>query len=205
MPSTLGKLLEERTLGPGTSSSGLIRKGQTLRLIDIEGEQVADFVAWKAGDPSEYQDIVYTNFVNHSWKIGVGGRLVSNHLNTMWTITEDDCQEHYMGGGFCSRDLHVYDGFPPKDGCRDRLQREIAKYDLTPLHLREISCFNIFMHVAYDPDGTWEIRRPKSKAGDHIDLRAEMDLQWAVSICDDPWSNGDRPTPMKVEIYDAPR
>ncbi len=203
MSSKLGSILEERVLDPGTSDSGVIKHGQTLRIIDIEGQQVADFIAWRIDDPSEYQDVVYSNFANGSWKIGSGGVLVSNHMSKFWTITEDDCEEHYMGGGFCSSDLYTYEGNPPHDGCRDRLQKELAKYDLTPLHLREVSCFNIFMHVAYDSDGTWEIRRPISKAGDHIDLRAEMDLHWAVSICDDPWSNGDGPTPMRFEFYDA--
>jgi len=203
MGSQLGKLIGQKVLPPDTSDSGIVKQGQTLRITDLEGQQVADFVAWKHGDPEEYQDVVYTNFANNSWKIGAGNSLFSNHMHKMWTITEDDCEVHYMGGGFCSRDLYIFEGNPPQDGCRDRLQREVLKHDMTPLHLREVSCFNIFMNVVYEPDGTWGIRPPTSRPGDHIDLRAEMDLLWAVSVCDDPWSNGEKPSPMRFELYDT--
>jgi len=65
---------------------------------------------------------------------------------------------------------------------------------------------HLFMNVFYRPDGTWGIGRPKSKAGDHVDLRAEMDLFWACSVCSEPPVlnpvNGDRPTPLRFESYE---
>jgi uncharacterized protein len=203
MSSQLGKLLDTKVLEPDTTDSAIIKKGQTLRIIDLEGQQVADFVAWREGDMDEYQHVVYTNFANNSWKIGAGEKLYSNHMKTMWSITEDDCGNHYMGGAFCSHDLYTFLGDTPQRGCRDALEEEIKKHDTIPQHLREISCFNIFMNVIYDPDGTWGIRPPTTKAGDHIDLLAEMDMLWAVSICNDPWSNGEKPTAMQFELYDA--
>ena len=203
MSSQLGKLLDECVLQPDTTDSATIKAGQTLRIIDIEGQQVADFVAWKQGDLDEYQHVVYTNFAHQKWKIGANDKLYSNHMNAMWSITEDDCENHYMGGAFCSWDLYTFLGDKPQHGCRDRLLEEIKQHDMIPQHLREISCFNIFMNVAYDSDGTWEIRTPTTKAGDHIDLKAEMDMLWAVSVCNDPWSNGEKPTPMRFELYDA--
>jgi uncharacterized protein YcgI (DUF1989 family) len=58
------------------------------------------------------------------------------------------------------------------------------------------------MNVAYEPDGRWEIYQPKSKAGDYIDLRAEMDLFWVSSVCFWPEVvNGDKPTPLRFETY----
>jgi uncharacterized protein YcgI (DUF1989 family) len=57
--------------------------------------------------------------------------------------------------------------------------------------------------IIYDPDGTWGIRPPDTKPGDHIDLLVEMDMLWAVSICNDPWSNGEQPTAVQFELYDA--
>ena len=144
MASKLGKLLDERILQPDTTDSATIKKGQTLRIIDLEGQQVADFVAWSQGDLDEYQHVVYTNFAQNSWKMGAGGKLYSNHMNAMWSITEDDCGNHYMGGAFCSWDLYTFLGDPPQRGCRDALQEEIMKHDMIPQHLREISCFNIF-------------------------------------------------------------
>lgn len=207
MASRLGKKLWEELVQPAHTTSGTIGKGQTLRIVDVEGEQVADFVSWKLGDIAEYIDVVYTNCANRSWKIHKGQSIYSKELNPMWTILHDDCDEHYMGGGFCSRALNRFDGNPNKEGCRDRLEREIAKHGLLPMHLQSVSCFNVFMNVGYDPDGTWVIRRPTTKAGDYIDIRADMDMLWAVSVCNygpPPPTNGDRPTPLKFELYDIP-
>ena len=62
MSSQLGKLIDGWVLQADTTDSRTIKKGQTLRITDLEGQQVADFVAWKQGDPDEYQHVVYTNF-----------------------------------------------------------------------------------------------------------------------------------------------
>lgn len=213
MADKLGKKLWEKTVPANNTTSGLILKGQTLRIIDVEGQQVADFVSWrhlnpfnpKSVDISEYIDVVYTNCANRRYKVGTGDKIYSNRLNPMWSITHDDCEDHYMGGGSCSADLNRFDGEPGKRGCRDRLELEIDKYGLLPTNLHSVSTFDIFMNVGYDPDGTWEIRRPITKAGDYIDIRAEMDMLWAASVCDSASpTNGDIPTPLKFELYDKP-
>ena len=53
-------------------------------------------------------------------------------MNLMWSITEDDCENHYMGGGFCSWDLYTFLGDEPQFGCRDRLQEEIQETRYAP-------------------------------------------------------------------------
>jgi len=205
MSTVQGKLVEERIVQPGHHASGKVRQGQVLRIIDVEGQQVADFVSFRLDDPTEHCDCIYSNVVAGRWKLTKGDVLVTNHCRPLWTIVEDTCGEHYSGGGFCSRDLnsHPVVGAVGQKGCRDCLSEAIAEHGLSPLYLDTASCFNIFMHIGYDPDGTWEIRLPKSRADGHIDLRAEMDVLWAVSCCIFPGPcNGDHPTPLKFELYD---
>ena len=68
--------------------------------------------------------------------------------------------------------------------------------------MREISVFNVFMTVDYTPGGDWLILEPVTKPGDYIDLRAEMDLMWMVSVCNFPdETNGFKPTPLRFEHY----
>jgi uncharacterized protein YcgI (DUF1989 family) len=203
--SSLGKLIEGRTYPPGAHASGHMKKGQILRIIDVEGEQVADFISVREGDPNEYLDCVYTNYVLGRWKWHKGDVIYTNEMRPLWTIVDDTVELHYTGGGYCSRALRTKYKIDNNDGCRETLQAALKANGIEPSLLRECSCFNIFMNVQYRPDGTWTIDRPKSKAGDHIDLRAEMDLLWAVSICSEPPVykpvNGDRPTPMRFEVY----
>ena len=197
------RLVDAVTIPPHTGGSGHLARGQTLRIIDVEGQQVADFVSVKRGDPLEYLDCVYTSWHLGRYQWREGDIIRTNNMNPMWTITDDRTANHYTGGGFCSnvaRRLYYNNDEP---GCRDVLQQEFRRNGFDPNLLQSVSCFNIFMTVLYTPAGEWKIDRPITKAGDRIDLRAEMDLTWLVSVCAWPEVvNGDRPTPLRFETYD---
>ena len=203
MTSQLGALINSITLEAHSGGSGTLEKGQTLRIIDVEGQQVADFVSIKKGDPLEYLDCVYTSWNLGRYKWREGDAIRTNNMNDMWTITDDRTNNHYTGGGFCSnvaRKLYCNNDEP---GCRDVLQQEYVKHGFDPALLQSVSCFNIFMTVNYTAEGEWLIDRPITKAGDYIDLRAEMDLTWMVSVCAWPEVvNGDKPTPLRFETYE---
>ena len=72
MASNPKELLRSETVEPHQGTSGVLVKGQSLRIIDVSGQQVTDFVAVKQGDPIEYQDMVYSNLENgrYQWKVG---------------------------------------------------------------------------------------------------------------------------------------
>ena len=205
MASTLGSLVEARTIEAHTGGSGIVRKAQTLRIIDIEGQQVADFVSIKLGDPTEFLDCVYTSWGNGRYKWREGDVISTNLMHPMWTISDDQTANHYTGGGFCSsaaRQLYLDDD---ARGCRDVIQDEYRAQGLDPNLLQSVSCFNIFMTVDYTPDAAWVIGPPITKTGDYIDLRAEMDVMWMVSVCAWPEVvNGSELTPLRFETYDAP-
>ena len=199
-----GKLIESVTIPAHHGGHGDIKKGQSLRIVDVEGQQVADFVAVKSGDPTEFQDCVYTSWHHGRYHWREGDTIRSNLMNDMWTITSDKTANHYTGGGFCSntaRRMYLNTG---GNGCRDTIQEEYRKLGFDPNYLQSVACFNIFMTVNYSPDGDWIIDSPVTKAGDYIELRAEMDLTWMVSVCAWPEVvNGDKPTPLRFDTYDS--
>jgi uncharacterized protein len=199
-----GTLAHEEVVQPGDGTVGEVKKGQILRIVDLEGQQVADFCSWSLEDPAEYCDMIYSTFLKGSWKLTEGDTLITKRCRPLWTIVNDTCGVHYSGGGFCSRDSNEeLDIHQP--GCRDTLEEQLAKHGLSPLYLSPSACFNVFMNFPYYPDGRWEILAPATGPGDHIDLRAEMDVLWAVSVCNFPGPppcNGERPTPLKFELYD---
>lgn len=200
----LGKLLDGRTIPAHHFVTGHLKKGQTLRIVDVEGKQVADFVSVKEGDASEYLDCIYTNWCLGRWKWGQDDVIYTNHMNPMWTITDDKIGNHYTSGGFCSRDARKLFLKDDQKGCRDTIEDGFRHEGLDPRLLQSVSCFNIFMTVDYAPNGEWVIREPLTKPGDYIDMRAEMDLTWVASVCFWPQVvNGDKPTPLRFESYDA--
>ena len=204
MNSAPGKLIESITIEPHHGDSRIIKKGQTLRIIDIEGQQVADFIAIKPGEPGEYQDMVYSNLENGRYKWEVGNAIVSSKCNTMWTITADPRGNHYTGGGGCNKSALTHAFGTGEYGCVETIQKEYEKHGLNPELFQQVSVLNINMSVDYAADGSWTFGEPVSEPGDYLDLRAEMDLLWMVSVCNWPEIvNGAKPTPMRFETYEA--
>lgn len=204
MASELGALVESKTIEAHTSGSGIVRAAQTRRIVDVEGQQVADFVSIKLGDPTEFLDCVYTSWNNGRYKWWQDEVISTNLMHPMWTITDDKTANHYTGGGFFSRAARQLYLNNEERGCRDVLQDEYRSQGFDPNLLQSVSCFNVFMTVDYTPDGEWNIRSPITQAGDHIDLRAEMDLMWMVSVC--AWPEvvyGSQLTPLRFELYDV--
>jgi uncharacterized protein YcgI (DUF1989 family) len=203
MTSKLGRLVESTTIQPHRGGSGDVMKGQTLRIIDVEGQQVADFVTIRQDDPTEFLDCVYTSWDLGRYKWKEGDVIRTNLMNPMWTIVSDKTANHYTGGGFCSRAARRLYLNNDERGCRDVIQDVYRDHGYDPNLLQSVSCFNIFMTVTYAPTGEWTIGPPITKPGDYIDLRAEMDVTWMVSVCAWPEVvNGPKPTPLRFEVYD---
>ncbi len=202
--TTTARLLDGRTVPAHTGASGVVRKGERLRIIDVEGQQVADFVSIRLGDPTEYLDCVYTSWRNGRYLWRQGDAIYTNHMTPMWTIVDDPTGNHYTGGGFCSRDARRFYYGDEQRGCRDVLEDEFRANGFDPRLLQSVSCYNIFMTVQYTPAGEWKIDLPITGPGDYLELRAEMDLMWMVSVCAWPQVvNGAKPTPLRFETFAA--
>jgi uncharacterized protein len=156
--------------------------GQVLRIIDVEGMQVADVVAYDPTDPSEHLSQAFTRANNDSAALTVGDRLYSNLNAPLLTVVEDTVGVHDILFPPCSRFLyeHVF-GIEGKTGCREHLAAALAPYGIG---FEEVTDpFNAFMNASIGDQGGLEIFEPESGAGDHVDLRAERDLIVAVSAC----------------------
>lgn len=198
------QLLSSVTIPPGTASTGEVAKGHTLRIVDVEGGQIGDFVALRRDDPTEHLDCTYTNWANLGWRWQQGATIFTSHMSRMWVISDDPTGIHFTGGGFCSNDARklFIDPDDETKGCRDCLEDALDERNIERHCLRAASCFNLFMNIEYLPNGSWDSKPPISKPGDYIELRAEMDILWALSVCVIPFQiNKSNPTPLRVETY----
>src|SRR5215831_11422526 len=178
-------------VAPGGYISFEIETGQRLRLTQPEGEQVADFISFNRDDVRELLSMHSSRAVNLSWKFTAPDTLYSNRTREMWKIEEDLTRENYCGGGFCSEHLNVArygEAGKGAPNCQSNLNVD--------------ACFNIFMTVAYDADGKWEIRPPKGKPGDYMVMRALMPQIVAMSNCPVLFNacNNFRLKPLTLEI-----
>lgn len=173
------RVLPNQTIVPAGHFATEMRKGQVLRIIDVEGQQVADLVAFNVRNASEKLSIVNTVNLNKEVFPRVGYVLYSDEANAMMTITGDTCGVHDVLAGSCSRftNEHRY-GVKDTKNCRDNLAEALKPWEIgwkdVPFSL------NAFMNCPIGHDGSWSIQVPKSKAGDYIDFRAEMELDCCV-------------------------
>jgi uncharacterized protein YcgI (DUF1989 family) len=182
----------------------IIHHGQRLRIIDWEGQQVVDMVAFSLGNPDEKLSCSYSNFLNRTWKLTKGHFLYSNRSEKMLTIVEDTVGMHYSGGGFCTDEInYVRFGVHGAGNCFENLKEALKGYGVKGSDIQEGCCLNIFMNFEYHLDGSVEVKPPFSKAGDYIDFRAEMDLIVGISNCpqDRTPVNAFNPSSSKVIIY----
>ena len=193
------------TLPPAGNISFEIEAGQRLRLIQPEGEQVADFVSFSRDDMRELLSMHSSRAVNLSWKLTAPHVLYSNRTREMWKIEDDLTGENYCGGGYCSEHLNIARYGAAGTGapnCQSNLEAALRGYGMDRWSFNIDACFNVFMTVAYDPDGKWEIRPPKGRRGDHMTLRALMPQIVAISNCPILFNacNNFRLKPLTLEI-----
>ncbi len=194
----------EGRLEPQTGTAFALRKGQLLKVIDPEGEQVADFVAFNASDPQEWlssgRSIDYANTIY----LTKGHYLYSNRSSQMLVIVEDEVGRHDFLLTPCSPETFqiIYKNDRPHPSCFDNLRKSLAAFGIAPDAIP--TTFNIFMNVEVGADGELKILPPRSRAGHSIVLRAEMDLIVGLTACSAEMSNNYRFKPIAYQVLDGP-
>jgi len=189
-----------------TPWSGIIRKGQYLRIVDLEGQQAVDTLFYSASDHSERYCAQATLAAQGSAYIGAGTPILSNRGRVMLTMVADTVGEHDTSAGACSCESNtVRFGHHTRymHACRENFVVELAKHGMTKRDI--VSNINFFMNVPILPDGELAIVDGASKPGDYVELLAGMDVLCAISNCpqvNNP-CNGFRPTPVRVLIWNA--
>lgn len=187
----------------------VVRKGQILRILDMEGNQAVDTLFYRADDPSERYSATDTLRAQNNIYLTTGSVLMSTEGNPMMTIVDDTCGRHDTLGGACAAESNMvrYDiKKRPMHNCRDSYLLAMAEsnFDLSKRDLT--SNVNFFMNVPVTESGKLTFEDGISAPGKYVDLRAEMDVIVLVSNCpqlNNP-CNGYNPTPAQMLIWDNP-
>ncbi|MGY4396299.1 uncharacterized protein YcgI (DUF1989 family) [Sphingomonas sp. UYAg733] len=178
-----------------------LARGDTLIVIDPRGEQVADLLAFNAADVDEVISSGRTFDYAERIYLTRGDKLYSNRSNVMLDIVEDSVGRHDFLLTPCSYDTfkHFYPDLEPHRGCFGNLAEALAPYGIGSDRIPV--AFNCFMNVPVDGNtGRLSVLPPISKAGDHIALRAGMDLIIGLTACSAPDSNGGSFKPIHYRI-----
>jgi urea carboxylase-associated protein 1 len=202
IPVPDASILEDTIVPAGDPWSARIKKGDVLRLVDLEGQQAIDFLCYNVSDPAERYNAANTIKLNQNIYLGKGSVLWSVRARKMMTIIEDSCGAHDTLYGCCSIEIdEVRFGKKNSQSCQSNFEAELAKHGLGEKDI--VANVNFFMNVPVEADGAVAIADGRSKPGDHVDLRAEMDLLVVISNCperDNP-AAGFKPTPVRAIVY----
>jgi len=190
----------------GFMQGRLVEKGQVMRIIDVEGQQVADTIIWDASNLYNASNCWYTQLLNRRWDKHQPGEWLYSKLGDQLAIVSEDTTDgtHCYCGAFCSERLNwVRYGIPGTINCHDNFISAMARYGLTAEDIDWGSCYSFFMDLGFEPDGSMVLREAHTKPGDYIDLMAEMDIIVAISNCPSRRHpcNAYNPTSMQAVIF----
>jgi len=181
--------------------SGLIKRGQRLRIIDLEGRQAVDFLCYNAADREERYNAPNTIKAAGTISLTKGHRLYSDLARPIFTIIDDSYGSHDTIGGCCSAPSNLLlHGVKDSPGCRENFLKALASHGMGRRDI--VPNVNFFMRVPVERGGGAAIARGDSAPGSYVELRAEMDALAVISNCpqiNNP-CNDYNPTPIRVII-----
>lgn len=190
----------QQRIPPQSGTAFVLRKGQVLQVTDPCGEQVADLYAVARDEPgcwlSSGRSMDYASRIY----LTTGDTLYANNSRPMFTIVADTVGRHDFLLTPCSQEmfeiLYHCDGHHPS--CFENLATNMQRLGVDPASIH--TTFNIFMNVTVDGEGRLTVGTPRSRAGDVIELRAEMDLVCGLTACSAEGSNNGTFKPIDFRV-----
>jgi len=198
-----GELVGEVVVPAREARVAEVKRGQVLQIVDLEGQQVGDLMAYRPGDPSEYLSPAHTLSCLVKLMPEVGDELYSNLRTPLLRITRDDVGSHDMIVPCCDPQRYARDyGLDDHPSCLASLEAALAEHGSDFAAPGE-SAWNVFMNNRHE-DGRIVTYEPEHGAGAAIDLEVLEDLVVALSACPQDLSpcNAFDPTSMAIRIWE---
>lgn len=196
LPQTLNVVEAQR----GTALH--LRAGETLCIVAIEAEQVADLALYDARDPRDGFSPGRTIDYNESIDLSEGSLLYSHRSVPLARVVEDTTGVHDILLAPCSRVMFERRGQNAHASCHENLYTNLARFGITSDDVT--ATVNVFMDVRANSDRTVAIFPPASKPGDRFSVRALRDLVVGITACSSELTNAGRCKPISFEVLPSP-
>jgi uncharacterized protein YcgI (DUF1989 family) len=179
-----------------------VGRGQLLDIIDVEGHQVGDLVAWCVDDPTEYMSPTHTVSCNASIRLRTGSDVFTNRRNPLFSIVRDDVERHDIIVPCCDHERYARDyGLEDHPHCLGNLEqgRELLGVDFD---IQGEMAWNVFMHNRVTDELAVVTDRAAHEAGATITLKAHRDCIAILSACPQDLTpcNDFNPTSMMLRV-----
>jgi uncharacterized protein YcgI (DUF1989 family) len=184
-------------LEPQSGTAFVLPAGEIVRIVDIEGEQVADVALFARYDLLDRFSPGRTMDYNQRLIPRTGDALYSTRSTPLARIVRDSVGVHDLLLTPCSRVMFERRGEPGHRSCHENLARALAQFGLDGDDAT--ATLNVFMDVRVEGNDI-RIYPPPSKPGDFVELRAECDLVVAIAACSSELTNNGRCKPIGYAV-----
>ena len=205
--NTIENAVYDKTILAGDGWVHVVKKGQTFRIVDLEGNQAVDTLFYNANDVAERYSAQDTLSAQGNIYLTTGSKLLSNLGNVMLEITDDTCGRHDTLGGACAAESNQVRYALEKrymHNCRNIFTLAMIQWNVDVTKRDVTSNVNFFMNVPVTPEGKLTFEDGISDAGKYVEMKMHMDVAVAISNCpqlNNP-CNAYNPTPVRVLIWD---
>ncbi|WP_367882349.1 urea amidolyase associated protein UAAP1 [Rathayibacter oskolensis] len=133
--------------------SRLLKTGETLTIVDVDGNQAVDFLAYDAEDHTAYSAAATLQGQPTVYLV-TGSVLRDAEHRPLLTVVATDVERHDTLGGACSKEsntlrygFHTY----AQHACAENFVAELSRHGMGKRD--QVSNVNWFMNVPVDPDG----------------------------------------------------
>lgn len=195
--------VREHVAPPSHGAAFYVQRGERLQIIDVQGRQVGDLVAYNRNDPSEYFSPAHTITQNWSVALSPGSYLASNRRNNLMQVVEDTVGYHDIVVPCCDAEAYLKRyGLTDHRSCKHNIDEAFAALAVK-LPVRGETAWNIFMKTEIGEQGEVRYLAPTHGPGSHIILDVLEDLVIGLSACpqDQTPTNGFNCTEMLARIW----
>lgn len=180
-----------------------VTKGEIIKLIDVQGAQVADLFACVSGNPTEWLSTGHTRTKTQRLFPIVGQAFCTQSYRSVLRFLDDASPgTHDMFYPSCDPVMYRrLGGAPDHPNCFDNFWKAAGAFDWKPPVIPDP--VNFFQNTPSNDEGGLEVKSALTAASDFVILQAEVDLLLIVTACSQDLApiNGDQCTDLLLEIY----
>jgi len=207
LPPPLGEVIAEYRIDRCTAQSYTVKEGQYLQIIDVEGRQCSDFLAFDArkldkGIERGLDLSATRTFMGSLYPLpGLASKYFDRDLQPLCDVIRDTCGRHDSFGLACTARFYEDAGYPGHPSCSENFNAVLARYGLEKRPGWQ--AINLFYNTGVNAQNAIFLNDPWSRPGDYVLMRAMTDLVCGSSACPDDIdaTNAWNPTDVHVRIY----
>lgn len=211
LPAPLAEPVLDLRIDKSTACSYEVKAGQYIQVIDVEGRQCSDFLAFNShaldkGLERGLDSTVTRSLMANAYpQPGLHGKFYDQDMQPLVEIVRDTVGRHDTFALACNAKYYADMGYPGHVNCTDNFNRAISPYGIAAR--TGWPGLNLFYNTGFDAQNLLVADEPWSRPGDYVLMRAATDLVCASSACPDDIdpSNAWVPTDIHVRVYDSER